>query len=126
MTIEFSDDNMGNLLGRVTYSGDTPKVGTDGNLTSAVLGLNESTAVGQVDLTTQTMAEQSVTYTDNARESLNDYQRRISLTQAELEDVSSRLEGVFGSAERVVTAKAKSRRSSGRHTKCECNHSDRQ
>ena len=91
--LQLANADTDNLLGRLAYSGSTPKApGTDGNLTEAVLGFNADTAVGRLDLTTQERAKMGVTYTQNAQESLSQYQSRVSLVQARLEDISSSLE----------------------------------
>lgn len=108
MSVELLDVNTDNLLGRVTYTGSTPEApGTDGNLTSAFLALNDQTAVGQIDLTTQPNAQRAVTYTGNAQESLESYQRRVSLAQAELEDISNRLEGTLTQQRDLLQEKLK-------------------
>ncbi len=94
--IEMADANSDNLLGRITYNGDTPTApGTAGNSTKAFLALNQDTAVGQIDLRTQQTAQKAVEYTGNAQESLKFYQNRVGLAQAQLEDLSNNLEGVL-------------------------------
>ena len=108
MTIEMLDTDTDNFLGRVTYAGDTPKTpGTDDNLTSAFLALNSETAVGQIDLSTQPEAIQSVKYTENAQESLDIYQQRVAITQAELEDLSSSLANTLTLQEEYLQDKLK-------------------
>ena len=91
--LEMANADGDNLLGRLSYNGGSPKApGTSGNLTEAILGLNQDTAVGQIDLRTQETAEKAVVYTDNAQESLSLYQSRVNLAQSRLEDISSSLQ----------------------------------
>lgn len=107
-TLEMADVETDNFLGRVAYSGDTPTApGTDGNVTSAFLALNRNTAVGQVDLRTQAKAERSVVYTGNAQDSLRSYQQRLALTQAEMQDISHRLEDTLVQQEDLLRSKLK-------------------
>ena len=106
--LELADADTDNFLGRITYNGTSPKSpGTDGNLTTAFLAINQNTAVGNVDLRTQAKAKTSVVYTENAQESLKGYQRKVALTQAELEDLSNNLEGVLTQQQDLLQEKLK-------------------
>ena len=86
--VEYDVADTDNILGRLLYVGDpalADQSGTLGNLTAAFLGVNSESTVSNLNLMSQTQAEESIRVIDEALSQVSGFRSNVGATQNRIE-----------------------------------------
>jgi flagellin-like hook-associated protein FlgL len=106
ISIEYSEVNVDNSVGRFLYVGDAAEVnnpGTLNSLQSASLGINTEFSVAKLDMTSQEEAEESLRLIDEAIERINDARIKTGAAQSRMNREITSLEELLFQTENYLS-----------------------